>query len=96
MSESVCPPASTGIANERRSDTPSRRQPISIVVALAAGAGLFLAWQTAGTLLLIFGGLLFASNSQFETMLPDVMAFEIRILASSIEKQLVLDVFMQI
>jgi hypothetical protein len=30
-------------------------------VALAAGAGLFLAWQTAGTLLLIFAGLLFAA-----------------------------------
>jgi predicted PurR-regulated permease PerM len=30
-------------------------------VALAAAAGLFLAWHTAGTLLLIFAGLLLAS-----------------------------------
>jgi hypothetical protein len=37
-----------------------------------------------------------ASTSQFETMFVDVRAFEIRILASSIEKQLVLDAFMQI
>ena len=32
-----------------------------ILIALAAGAGLFLAWQTAGPLLLIFAGLLFAA-----------------------------------
>jgi predicted PurR-regulated permease PerM len=32
-----------------------------VLVALAAGAGLFLAWQTAGTLLLLFAGLLFGS-----------------------------------
>ena len=32
-----------------------------ILVALAAGAGLFLAWQTATSLLLIFAGLLFAA-----------------------------------
>lgn len=32
-----------------------------VMVALAAGAGLFLAWQTASSLLLIFAGLLFAA-----------------------------------
>jgi predicted PurR-regulated permease PerM len=32
-----------------------------MLVALAAGAGLFLAWQTAGSLLLLFAGLLFAA-----------------------------------
>jgi predicted PurR-regulated permease PerM len=61
MSESMRPPVPTGAATVRRTDTFSRWQPISILAALAAGAGLFLAWQTAGTLLLIFGGLLFAA-----------------------------------
>ncbi|GAA0608523.1 AI-2E family transporter [Craurococcus roseus] len=41
-------------------DTPFRRGAAQALVALAAGAGLFLAWQTAGTLLLLFAGLLFA------------------------------------
>ena len=38
-----------------------RRGAPPLLVALAAGAGLFLAWQTAGTLLLLFAGLLFGS-----------------------------------
>lgn len=42
-------------------DTPFRRGAAQALVALAAGAGLFLAWQTAGTLLLLFAGLLFAA-----------------------------------
>lgn len=40
---------------------PSRRGVAPILAVLAAGAGLFLAWQTAGTLLLLFAGLLFGS-----------------------------------
>jgi hypothetical protein len=55
------PVRSPDTAGARRPDTSSRWSPTSILVALAAGAGLFLAWQTAGTLLLIFAGLLFAA-----------------------------------
>ena len=40
---------------------PFRRGAAPLAAALAAGAGLFLAWQTAGTLLLLFAGLLFGS-----------------------------------
>jgi hypothetical protein len=58
MNEPVRSPDTVGAC---RSDTSSRWSPTSILVALAAGAGLFLAWQTAGTLLLIFAGLLFAA-----------------------------------
>lgn len=39
----------------------SRPNLASVLLALAAGAGLFLAWRTAGTLLVIFAGLLFAA-----------------------------------
>jgi predicted PurR-regulated permease PerM len=39
-----------------------RRSSLSVVlIAFAAGAGIFLAWQAAGTLLLIFAGLLFGA-----------------------------------
>ena len=53
-------PAGTDRANPPP-DTPLRRGPVPVLVALVAGAGLFLAWQTAGTLLLIFAGLLFTA-----------------------------------
>jgi predicted PurR-regulated permease PerM len=55
------PPAD---GSSRTPDPPgsSSRTGLTLVfVALAAGAGLFLAWRTAGTLLLIFTGLLLAS-----------------------------------
>ncbi|MBD0271201.1 MAG: hypothetical protein ICV73_04655 [Acetobacteraceae bacterium] len=42
-------------------ETPFRRGASPLLAALAAGAGLFLAWQTAGTLLLLFAGLLFGA-----------------------------------
>ena len=58
MNEPVRSPDTPGT---RRPDTSSRWSLTSILVAMAAGAGLFLAWQTAGTLLLIFAGLLFAA-----------------------------------
>ena len=39
----------------------SRPNLASLLLALAAGAGLFLVWTTAGTLLVIFAGFLFAA-----------------------------------
>lgn len=55
------PAAPTGADRADRPEAPSRPGLALVVVALAAGAGLFLAWQTAGSLLLFFAGLLFAS-----------------------------------
>ena len=53
-------PSGTDCAG-RPEAAPSRPGLGSVLVALATGAGLFLAWQTAGTLLLIFAGLLFGA-----------------------------------
>jgi predicted PurR-regulated permease PerM len=48
-------------AHENRSAAP-QRSPLQVaLIALAIGAGLFLAWQTAGMLLLVFAGLLFGA-----------------------------------
>ena len=55
------PPGPAGTTPADRPETPFRRGAAPLLVALAAGAALFLAWQTAGTLLLIFAGLLFAA-----------------------------------
>jgi predicted PurR-regulated permease PerM len=44
-----------------RPETALRRGAAPLLMAVAAGAGLFLAWQAAGTLLLIFAGLLFGA-----------------------------------
>jgi len=54
-------PAPAGADHADSRDASPRRASVSALVALAAGAGLFLAWQTAGTLLLIFAGLLFGA-----------------------------------
>ena len=43
------------------SDRAARSLLTSMLIALAAGAGLFLAWRAAGTFLLIFAGLLFGA-----------------------------------
>jgi predicted PurR-regulated permease PerM len=61
MTDAPSRPASAGADRAGRTETPLHRSAAPLLVALAAGAGLFLAWQTAGTLLLIFAGLLFAA-----------------------------------
>jgi predicted PurR-regulated permease PerM len=48
-------------AGESRPAAPRRSDLRAALTAVAAGAALFLAWQTAGTLLLIFAGLLFGA-----------------------------------
>ena len=63
MTDYLTPPPRTN-SSSRTPGPPassSRTGLTLIFVALAAGAGLFLAWRTAGTLLLIFTGLLLAS-----------------------------------
>ena len=54
-------PGRSGAPDVRQRGMTFRQGLTLILVALAAGAGLFLAWQTAGSLLLIFAGLLFAA-----------------------------------
>jgi hypothetical protein len=48
-------------APESRPAAPRRSDLEAALIAVVAGAALFLAWQTAGTLLLIFAGLLFGA-----------------------------------
>ena len=60
MTDVVDPPAPAAAHENRRAEPP--RSPLQVaLIALAVAAGLFLAWQTAGTLLLIFAGLLFGA-----------------------------------
>lgn len=54
-------PAGVGHANRPERAASFWPGPGSTLGAIAAGAGLFLAWQTAGTLLLLFAGLLFGA-----------------------------------
>lgn len=61
MTEPLGRPTSVSTVHASRSDTSRQSNLTLVLVALAAGAGLFLAWQTAGILLLIFAGLLFAA-----------------------------------
>jgi predicted PurR-regulated permease PerM len=62
VTEGLPRPAPAGVSSRAdRPEAPARRGAAPLLVALAAGAGLFLAWQTAGTLLLIFAGLLFGA-----------------------------------
>lgn len=55
------PAASTDPPGVDRPEGRFRSHLALILAALGAGAGLFLAWQAAGTLLLLFAGLLFAA-----------------------------------
>jgi predicted PurR-regulated permease PerM len=61
MTEVPARPALTGIRNADRPDMPFRRALALVAIVFAVAAGLFLMWQTAGTLLLIFAGLLFGA-----------------------------------
>src|SRR3712207_6663937 len=54
-------PPSAKATGATQPDPPARSNLTVVLLALAAAAGLFLAWQTAGTLLLIFAGLLFGA-----------------------------------
>lgn len=54
-------PSPAGTLGTEPSTSNQRTGLTSILVGLAAAAAIFLAWKTAGTLLLIFAGLLLAS-----------------------------------
>ncbi|MEJ2434248.1 MAG: AI-2E family transporter, partial [Pseudolabrys sp.] len=61
----------------------------AVLVGLAGGAGLFLAWMAAGTLLLIFAGLLFAAlldacTRGLSTLLPLHRAWNLAIVSITI------------
>lgn len=61
MTTTLDQPADPGSAPAGLPTSSSRPSLASLLLALAAGAGLFLAWRTSGTLLVIFAGLLFGA-----------------------------------